>query len=61
MMGRPEEITDFFADYAGYFAQVRSRENRNILDKIDAYVKEHYMEKISLRSLGEMFYINKFT
>lgn len=58
MMGRPEEITDFFADYAGYFAQVRSRENRNILDKIDAYVKEHYMEKISLRSLGEMFYIN---
>lgn len=58
MMGRPEEITDFFADYADYFAQVRSRENRNILDKIDAYVKEHYMEKISLRSLGEMFYIN---
>lgn len=58
MMGRPEEITDFFADYAGYFAQVRSQENRNILDKIDAYVKEHYMEKISLRSLGEMFYIN---
>ena len=58
MMGRQEEITDFFADYAGYFAQVRSQENRNILDKIDAYVKEHYMEKISLRSLGEMFYIN---
>ena len=25
---------------------------------VDAYVKEHYMEKISLRSLGEMFYIN---
>lgn len=31
MMGRPEEITDFFADYAGYFAQVRSQENPEYL------------------------------
>lgn len=58
MMGKQEEITDFFADYAGYFAQVRDYANRNVIDYVDAYVREHYMEKISLRSLGEMFYIN---
>lgn len=56
--GNPEEITNFFEDYAGYLAQVRNKESKKILDRVDEYVQNHYTEKISLKSLGEMFYIN---
>lgn len=58
LTGSTEEITEFFSDYAGYLAQVRTQESRKILDKVDDYVSEHYMEKMSLKSLGEMFYVN---
>lgn len=58
LSGNTEEITSFFADYAGYLAQVRNQESKKVLDRIDEYVQEHYMEKLSLKSLGEMFYIN---
>ncbi len=58
LSGSTEEITGFFSDYAGYLAQVRIQESRNILDKVDDYVKAHYKEKMSLKSLGEQFYVN---
>lgn len=58
LSGSTEEITGFFSDYAGYLAQVRNKESRNILDKVDDYVRENYMEKLSLKTLGEMFYVN---
>ena len=58
LSGSAEEITGFFNDYAGYLAQVRSLESRNVLDKVDDYVQAHYQEKLSLKSLGEMFYVN---
>lgn len=58
LSGSTEEITGFFSDYAGYLAQVRIQESRKILDKVDAYVQENYMEKMSLKSLGEQFYVN---
>ncbi|MBO5372388.1 MAG: response regulator [Lachnospiraceae bacterium] len=58
LSGDTKEITGFFSDYAGYLSQVRNQESKNILDKVDEYVQEHYMEKLSLKSLGEMFYIN---
>lgn len=58
LSGDTREITDFFSDYAGYLAQVRNQESKNVIDKIDEYVQEHYMDKLSLKSLGEMFYIN---
>ena len=58
LAGSTEEITGFFADYAGYLAQVRTQESRKILDRVDAYVRENYMEKMSLKSLGELFYVN---
>lgn len=58
LAGSTEEITGFFSDYAGYLAQVRIQESRKILDKVDAYVQKNYMEKMSLKSLGEQFYVN---
>ena len=58
LTGSTEEITEFFSGYAGYLAQVRTQESRKVLDKVDDYVMEHYMEKMSLKSLGEMFYVN---
>lgn len=58
LSGSSEEITGFFLDYAGYLAQVRSQESKKVLDRVDDYVREHYMEKLSLKSLGELFYVN---
>ncbi len=58
LAGSTEEITGFFSDYAGYLAQVRTQESRKILDRVDAYVQQNYMEKMSLKSLGELFYVN---
>ncbi len=58
LSGSAEEIMGFFSDYAGYLAQVRSQEARNVLDRVDDYVQEHYREKLSLKSLGEKFYVN---
>ncbi len=58
LAGSTEEITGFFLDYAGYLAQVRTQESRKILDRVDAYVRQNYMEKMSLKSLGELFYVN---
>lgn len=58
LSGSTEEITGFFSDYAGYLAQVRTQESRNVLDRVDDYVRENYKEKMSLKSLGELFYVN---
>ena len=58
LSGSSEEVTGFFCDYAGYLAQVRSQESRKILDRVDDYVRGHYREKLSLKSLGELFYVN---
>lgn len=58
LAGSTEEITGFFSDYAGYLAQVRTQESRRILDRVDAYVRQNYMQKMSLKSLGELFYVN---
>lgn len=58
LAGSEEEITGFFTDYAGYLAQARVQESCKILDRVDAYVRKNYMEKMSLKSLGELFYVN---
>lgn len=58
LSGSTEEITGFFSDYAEYLAQVRSQEAKNVLDRVDDYVQAHYQEKLSLKSLGERFYVN---
>lgn len=58
LSGNTEEIIQMFLDYAGYLEQVRNEESKKIFDKVDDYVKTHYKEKISLKSLGEQFYIN---
>ncbi len=41
LTGSTEEITEFFAGYAGYLAQVRTQESRKVLDKVDDYVMDH--------------------
>jgi len=58
LLGNTKEVTNFFLDYAGYLEQVRNEESKNVFDKVDDYVKEHYMEKLSLKSLGELYYVN---
>ncbi len=58
LSGSTEEITGFFSDYAGYLAQVRTQESKKVLDRVDDYVRENYKEKMSLKSLGELFYVN---
>lgn len=56
--GDAEELNNFFLDYAGYLAQVRREASKVLIDKVEDYIKEHYNENLSLKFLGEEFYIN---
>lgn len=58
MNGNANALTEFVLSYADYLEQVHGNEKKGVLGKIEVYVREHYNENLSLKSLGEIFYIN---
>lgn len=52
------ELTGFVLEYAAYLAQLRKAETGDTAEKVRDYVREHYREKLSLKELGERFYVN---
>lgn len=58
LSGDQSELSRFVLDYASYLEQLRQTETRGITEKIDRYVREHYKEKLSLKGLGELFFVN---
>jgi len=58
LSGSVEELKRFVLHYAEYLEQLRSTQTKGTLEKIEDYIQENYRENISLRSLGEKFYIN---
>lgn len=58
LSGDSSQLTRFVRDYASYLEQLRRMETRGIVEKVAEYVRGHYREKLSLKSLGEKFYIN---
>ena len=56
--GSAEHLERFAIEYSDYLTGLRKNVSRGILAKIEAEIKEHYAENISLRNLGEKFFIN---
>ncbi len=48
----------FAVEYSDYLAQLRQNMARGTIDRIENDIEENYSENISLKSLGEKYYIN---
>ena len=56
--GSRQHIERFAIEYADYLNGLRKNVSRGILSDIEAEIRDHYAENISLRNLGEKYYIN---
>lgn len=58
MRGSAAHFARFCCEYADYLKQMENRSEGNILDMVEREIAEKYMTNISLKQLGEKFYIN---
>lgn len=56
--GSRAHMRKFACEYAEYLVQLRKNASRGILAEIENEVKEHYAENLTLRDLGQKYYIN---
>jgi len=56
--GSREHIRNFALQYSDYLNGLRKNVSRGILSNIEKEISEHYAENISLRNLGEKYYMN---
>ena len=56
--GSRQHMERFAIEYADYLMGLRKNVSRGILSSIEAEIKDHYAENISLRNLGEKYFIN---
>ncbi len=51
-------LARFACEYAEYLAQLRKNVSRGVLALIEQEVREHFAENLTLRDLGQKYYIN---
>lgn len=56
--GSKVHLARFACEYAEYLAQLRQNVSRGVLALIEQEVREHYAENLTLRELGQKYYIN---
>ncbi len=56
--GSNQHLKRFAKEYANYLSELRKSVSRGILADVEAEVKEHFAENISLRYLGDKYHIN---
>lgn len=56
--GSRAHLRKFACEYAEYLVQLRKNASRGILAEIENEVKERYAENLTLRELGQKYYIN---
>lgn len=56
--GSRSHMRKFAGEFAEYLVQLRKNVSRGILTEIENEVKEHYTENLTLRELGQKYYIN---
>lgn len=52
------QFKKFAVDFTIYLDQLRKNDSYSVLDRIEQDIQEHYMENLSLKSLGKKYYIN---
>ncbi|MBO5031046.1 MAG: response regulator [Lachnospiraceae bacterium] len=58
MRGSKVHLARFACEYAEYLAQLRRNVSRGVLALIEQEVREHFAENLTLRELGQKYYIN---
>ena len=58
LSGTADELTEFVCAYAKYLERLRKVESEGVLGQVEQYVRQNYSQNISLKSIGEQFYIN---
>ena len=48
----------FACEYAEYLAQLRKNVSRGVLALVEQEIRQHYAENLTLRDLGQKYYIN---
>ncbi|MCR5847805.1 MAG: response regulator [Lachnospiraceae bacterium] len=56
--GSSQHLKNFALQYADYLMSLRKNVSRGILSSIEKDIAEHYADNISLRNLGEKYYMN---
>lgn len=56
--GSSKHLKKFSLEFSDYLSQLRASNAQGILNYINKEISENYMEKLSLKSLGEKYYIN---
>lgn len=56
--GSRVHLARFACEYAEYLAQLRKNVSRGVLAMIEQEVREHFAENLTLRDLGQKYYIN---
>lgn len=56
--GSSQHMKRFAVEYANYLMELRKSISRGILAEIEAEIKDHYSENISLKYLGDKYHIN---
>lgn len=58
MRGSKVHLARFACEYAEYLAQLRKNVSKGVLALIEQEVREHFKENLTLRDLGQKYYIN---
>lgn len=58
LQGNELKLRQFAEEYARYLAQLRQNNAKGILMLLESEIEEHYADNISLKSLGEKYYVN---
>ena len=53
-----KNLESFSVNFAEYLESLRKNSNKGVLSYIDKEIYDHYMEKLSLKSLSEKYYLN---
>ncbi len=56
--GSSQHMKRFATEYANYLMELRKSISRGILAEIEAEIRDHYSENISLKYLGDKYHIN---
>ena len=56
--GSKEHLTRLTYEYAEYLAQLRSKSSKGVLDNVLKEIEDNYDQNLTLKDLGEKYYIN---